>query len=145
MSDLKQDREVYVLDTSALFAFIEDEEGAGDVEGLLIQAEKGEIDIHVAFISLTEVFYISSRKGDEDEALKRVRLIQCLAVKVGESEESLNLEAGRLKAKNRISLADAYNAALCRGNHGILVHKDPEFEKIHPPITEHRLPYKRSE
>ena len=141
---MKQDREVYVLDTSALFTFIEDEEGSEYVESLLIRAEKDEIDIHIAFVSLTVVFYISSRKRDEEEALRRVRLIQCLAVKVGESNESLNLEAGRLKAKIRISLADAYIAALSQGEHGILVHKDPEFEKISPAIREHRLPYKRN-
>jgi len=141
---LNQDREVYVLDTSALFSFIEDEEGSDYVESLLILAERDEIDIHGAFVSLTEVFYISLRKRDEEEALRRVRLIQCLAIKVGESNESLNLEAGRLKAKNRVSLADAYIAALCQGNHGLLVHKDPEFEKISPPIREHRLPYKKN-
>jgi len=59
-----------------------------------------------------------------------------------ESNENLNMSAGSLKAKNRISLADAYVAAVCREYNAILVHKDPEFEKILPKVKEFRLPYK---
>jgi predicted nucleic acid-binding protein len=47
-----------------------------------------------------------------------------------------------VKAKNRISIADAYVAAVCQEHDGILVHKDPEFEKILPKVKEFRLPYK---
>jgi len=35
-----------------------------------------------------------------------------------------------------------YITALCHEHKGILVHKDPEFEKILPPIKDHKLPYK---
>ncbi|UCH93921.1 MAG: PIN domain-containing protein [Candidatus Aminicenantes bacterium] len=59
-----------------------------------------------------------------------------------ESYEDLNLSAGKLKAANRVSLADSYIAALCREYRGILVHKDPEFEKVSSSLKEHRLPYK---
>ena len=52
---MKEDKEVYVFDTSALLTYIEDEEGSENVENLLIRAEKGEVIIYVAFVSLTEV------------------------------------------------------------------------------------------
>jgi len=35
-----------------------------------------------------------------------------------------------------------YIAALCQEYSGVLVHKDPEFEKISSSLKEHRLPYK---
>ncbi len=54
-----QDKEVYILDTSALLTYIEDEEGVADVENFLIKAEMGEAEIYISFISLTEIFYIS--------------------------------------------------------------------------------------
>ena len=38
--------------------------------------------------------------------------------------------AGKLKGTYRISLADAYIAALCQHLDCALVHKDPEFETI---------------
>jgi predicted nucleic acid-binding protein len=59
---LKEDKEVYVFDTSALLTYIEDEEGSEYVESLLIRAEKGEVIIYVAFVSLMEVFYITQRR-----------------------------------------------------------------------------------
>lgn len=139
---MKEDKEIYIFDTSALLTYIEDEEGSEYVEDLLIKAERVDVVIYIAFISLTEVFYITAQEKDESEALRRIKLIQSLAVKVEESNENLNMRAGSLKAANRISLADAYIAALCQELKGILVHKDPEFEKMSPPVKELRLPYK---
>jgi uncharacterized protein len=139
---LKEDKEVYVFDTSALLTYIEDEEGSENVESLLIRAEKGEVIIYLTFVSLTEVYYITTQEKDESEAMDRVKLIQSLAVGIVESNEKLNVSAGSLKAKNRISLADAYIAAVCQDHNAILVHKDPEFEKILPKGKEFRLPYK---
>ena len=89
-----------------------------------------------------EVFYITAQEKDESEATERVKLIQSLAVRIVESNENLNMSAGRLKAKNRISIADAYVGAVCQEHDGILVHKDPEFEKKLPKVKEFRLPYK---
>ncbi|MDQ1331177.1 MAG: uncharacterized protein QG578_1444 [Thermodesulfobacteriota bacterium] len=137
-----QDEEIYILDTSALLTYIEDEEGAADVENFLIKAERGEAEIYISFISLTEIFYISIQEKGETEALRRIELIQSLAVHVVESYKDLNMKAGKLKAVNRISLADSFIAALCRDYQGILVHKDPEFEKMSPSLEAYQLPYK---
>lgn len=135
--------ETYILDTSAILTFIEDEDGSDVVNELLIKAEKGKLRIWLAFVSITEVFYITLQERDETEALRRIGLIQSLAVQVKESNEDINLKAGHFKAHNRISLADAYIAAVCVLNNWILVHKDPEFEKLVPMIREYRLPYKK--
>ena len=124
---MKEDREIYILDTSALLTYIEDEDGSDYVENLLIKAEKGDVLIYIAFISLTEVFYITTQEKDEAEAWRRIKLIQSLAVRIVESDENLNLMAGKLKATNTISLADAYISAVCQEYAGILVHKDPPF------------------
>ncbi|OQX00455.1 MAG: hypothetical protein BWK80_61790 [Desulfobacteraceae bacterium IS3] len=61
---------------------------------------------------------------------------------MAESYESLNIMAGELKSKYRISLADAFVAALTFEYDGILIHKDPEFEALSYLIKQHRLPYK---
>lgn len=132
----------FVLDTSALLAYIEDEDGADYMEEVLIKAERNEISVYIAFVSLTEVMYITLQEKDESTAQARVELIKSLACSIEESGESLNLAAARLKARNRISLADAYIAALCQERKAILVHKDPEFEKLSPAIQQHKLPYK---
>jgi predicted nucleic acid-binding protein len=126
---LRRKTKAYVLDTSALFAYIEDEAGAETVERLLIQAEKGDAEIHLCFVSLTEVFYITLQEKNELEARRRIDLIRSLATTIHESD-ALNMLAGKLKGIYRISLADAYVAALCQHLDCALVHKDPEFESI---------------
>lgn len=135
---------IYILDTSALLTYIEDEKGSDVIDDILIKAEKGEVRIYISFISLTEVYYITMQGKGESEALRRISLIQSLSLTVEESNEDLNLKAGSLKAANRISIADAYIAALCQQYEGILVHKDPEFESLSTLIKESRLPYKTS-
>ena len=139
---MNENNNIYILDTSAILTYIEDEDGSEYIENLLIAAEKGAAVIRIAFISLTEVFYITSREQSESAALDRIKLIQSLALQIHESDENLNIHAGKLKANNTISLADAYIAALCEEQNGILVHKDPEYEKLSSLIKEYRLPYK---
>ena len=99
-----RDKKVYVLDTSALLSLIEDEPGADKVETIMIDAERGRAEVYVAFVSLTEVFYITLRKRDERAALERIGLIRSLAVKIQESSYELNVLAGKLKASHRISM-----------------------------------------
>ncbi len=139
---MKKDSKLFVLDTSAILAYIEDEDGAEDVEELLIKAENKEASVYVPFASLAEVFYITMEERSEEEAFKRVRLIQSLAVEIVESNESITLTAGKLKATNRISFADAYIAAVSKELNAALVHKDPEFESVRPPLKQYKLPYK---
>jgi len=43
---LKEDKEIFILDTSAILTYIEDEEGAEYVENLLVTAEKGDVVIY---------------------------------------------------------------------------------------------------
>lgn len=140
---MSEDKQTYILDTSALFTYIEDEAGADIVEQLLIDAEEGNIQIFVSFVSLTELFYITAREKGDTVAQERLRLLLSLSLTIHESHEQLNIEAGRLKNEHRISLADAYIAALCKLQNGTLVHKDPEFEQLALLIRENRLPYKK--
>lgn len=50
--------------------------------------------------------------------------------------------AAELKAKYRLSAADAWIAALAKENNAILVHKDPEYEQIQNEVQLLNLPYK---
>jgi PIN domain nuclease of toxin-antitoxin system len=49
----KKKPKAYVFDTSALLAYIEDEDGANEVDDLLVKAENSAIQGHVCFVSLT--------------------------------------------------------------------------------------------
>ena len=133
---------VYVLDTSAVMAFIEEENGADIIEELLEQAKLGNAIIILSFMTFMEVYYISLKERGEDEARERLELMKSLPFLRVDSTEAMGLIASRIKARFSLSVADAWIAALAKQRNAILVHKDPEFEQIEPEIQALKLPYK---
>ena len=132
----------FVLDTSALFAFTDGEEGSDVVADLLRQACEERIGLLVSFASWMEMYYIYLQEQGKDEAEHWLAILKGLPLKRVESSEELGMVAGELKAKHRLSFADAWIAALSKKREATLVHKDPEFESIAAEVTLMTLPYK---
>lgn len=135
---------LYVLDTSALLTLIEDEAGVDQVQELLEKAKRGEVTLLVSFMSFMEVYYISLQERGQAEAQERVKLLEALPVLRVESSKTLGVQAGTLKAAHRLSVADAWIAALAQEREATLVHKDPEFEQVEAAVQTITLPYKGS-
>jgi predicted nucleic acid-binding protein len=132
---------LWLLDTSALLAFRDNEAGAERVEELLKAAALGKHRCYGCFISLMEVYYRVWK--DEGQEAGRQAYQSCLALPlewVHETPELLQ-RAASLKATHPLSLADAWIAAAALELNATLVHKDPEFENL-PGLIEERLPYK---
>lgn len=128
----------YLLDTSAVLTFLEDEEGAERVEVLLRQEE-----ILLPYLVLLETYYITLQEQPEDVADKRYALLKQLpATILWEVDEPTLLTAGRFKAYHRLSLADAIIAAFAFRHGAILVHKDPELGALTESVEQEVLPYK---
>jgi predicted nucleic acid-binding protein len=133
---------IYVLDTSAWLTLIEDEAGADIVQGLLEKARAGEVIVLVSFMSFMGVYYITLQECDRSEAQERVNLMTALPVLRVESTRALGILAAELKAAHRLSVADAWIAALAKERGATLVHKDPEFEQVEAMVKVLKLPYK---
>jgi len=131
----------YVLDTSALLAYIENEEGANEVEVLLLEGFDEKHTLYVSIVSLIEVYYISSREQSLAIAMDRLEQINNLPV-INEtiSNDIINV-IGNIKATCTMSFADCCIAGLAIQKAAILVHKDPEFEQV-PHLQQHKLTYK---
>jgi len=126
------------LDTSALFAFIEDEDGSERVEKLLLQQ-----DCILPWIVILEAIYITQKERGEAEANYRYALLKQLPVRIiWDMDEPVLLIAARIKANYHVSLADAIIAAYTYQHKAILVHKDPEFDSLADQIDLEALPYK---
>ena len=139
---MKETIDVYVLDTSAWLAFIENEAGADIVFNLLDKARAGKIVILVSFMTFMEVYYITLQERDIAEAQVRLQLMNSLPILRVDSTEALGILASQFKASYHLSVADAWIAALAKERNAILVHKDPEFEQIETEIKVLKLPYK---
>ena len=129
----------FVLDTSALMAFIEQEEGAERVRDIL----RGE-SIIIPWLSILEIVYISQRELGEEEALTRYALLKKLDAEIiWEADEALLLNAARIKSAHSLSLADSVIAAIATQHNAILIHKDPEYEQLQNVVEMEKLPYKK--
>ena len=116
----------FVLDTSALLAFMTGEEGADQVERILLGKENR---LFISWAVLFEIYYITKRTRGDKDADKRFVLIKELPVSVlWNMEEPDVLTSARIKAQFRVSFADSIIAATALRQDAILVHKDPEYE-----------------
>jgi predicted nucleic acid-binding protein len=134
---------LYVLDTSALMAFTDQEEGAEQVEGLLDAAQVNTCRLEACAISLMELYYLALRETGEDEASRLVALVKSWPVVWVYPDERMLLQAGRLKASYRLSVADALIAAVAKLRRERLVHKDPELEALATEVSLLSLPFKK--
>lgn len=134
--------EAFVLDTSAVLAYVDDEEGTDFVAELLRAAQREEIALHASFVTLTEVRYITMQERDEASADHLAGLVKSWPLRWVYPDETQCLLAARYKAEYRISLADAFVAATTFRLNATLVHKDPEFEAMAGEIRLRALPFK---
>jgi predicted nucleic acid-binding protein len=130
----------YLLDTSALLTLIEDEAGAARVEEIL-RAQP----VVISWMSLLEVYYITQQERGVAEAEQRYALLKALPVTLlWTIDEPALLTAARLKARYRLSLADALIAACAIQQKATLLHKDPQFEAFAGQLSLEALPYKNA-
>jgi predicted nucleic acid-binding protein len=133
----------FVLDTSALLTYIEDEDGADQLEAYLGLALSNQIELFVSTVSLIEIFYITIQEQGQLIASERLQLLKVLPFTIADVEQSSIEAIGELKAIHRVSFADACIAGLAVTQKAILVHKDPEFEQL-KTLNQIALPYKNS-
>lgn len=128
----------FVLDTSALMAFIELEDGAERVRQVIYEET-----IVIPWLCLLEVVYITRRELGEAESQLRYALLKALeAAFIWQADEAILLTAARFKAEKRLSLADAVIAAIAVQQAGVLLHKDPEYVTLAGLVEMEALPYK---
>jgi predicted nucleic acid-binding protein len=134
--------DLYVLDTSAIFTFTDQEDGAEEVERLL-GAQVNKCQLEACSISLMELYYVTLRERGEDQAAKLVGLVKSWPVIWVYPDEKTLLQAGKLKATYRLSVADALIVAVAKLHLATLVHKDPEFEALNQNVQLLSLPFKK--
>jgi len=121
---------IYILDASAIIAYLRGEPGADAVSAILIDPS------HVCLahaLNLCEVYYDFYRSNGETAARDAVRDVLALGVQL-RSDLSIDFwqMAGALKATvRRISLADCFAVALAQATGGSVLTSDHhEFDPL---------------
>lgn len=124
----------YVLDSNALLAYCEAEEGAKTVADIFKKALDGEAEIFLCIINWGEMYYIALREGGEDRAELYQSTIAKYPITIVEANKELTLQAARYKAFYTMSYADAFAAALAKLRKAELITGDKEFKEMEKEV-----------
>ena len=120
----------YVLDSFAILAYQQGEEGKDEVKKLLRDAEEGKVKLYLNWVNLGEVYYITSRDKGEDAASRAVAIVKSWPLEFVTPDERITLIAAKIKAHNPISYADSYAAATALERNAEVGTGDAEFKLI---------------
>ena len=132
---------IYVLDACAMLAVLSNEPGADVVEYVYEKAASGEAILTINKLNLLEVYYDLFRSYGKERADEICNEIRRLPIQIfHEISDEVFMEAGRLKASYKISLADSIALAQALVTGGKLLTADHhEFDPIenNEPVVFH--------
>lgn len=133
---------VYLLDSFALLAYLNNEPGQARVETVLAEAEKGQCSVLMSMINLGEVLYQVERLRDFYAAQRTLLLAESLPIKLLDATREMVLDAAHIKAAHPLSYADAFAVAAARHYQATVLTGDPEFQAVETLISIEWLPKK---
>ncbi|MGH8163050.1 MAG: PIN domain-containing protein [Rhodanobacteraceae bacterium] len=123
-----------VLDSFALLAFLRGEAGEEKIAALLERAGLRDEPLHMTEVNYAEVKYIVIRKDGRDRWEQVANELPALPIEFHPVTRALADVAADFKVRYKISLADAFAAALAKERKAELHTSDPEFEPLEKEI-----------
>jgi predicted nucleic acid-binding protein len=133
----------FVLDTYAALTYLKEEPGWQKVRTILWNAYKYNSAIFLNTVNLGGLYYIIYREYGAVSADKAISLVKLWPIKLINANEELSMVAGRIKAENKLSFADAFVAATASIKKAIIVTGDNEFKSLEDILEIHWLPKNR--
>ena len=124
-----------VLDSFALIAYFRDEPGAETMENMLVTASKKDTPLHMTDVNYAEVKYSIVKKVGAEAWEDAAKILQGLPIDFHSTSRALADVAADLKARFKMSLADAFAAALAMEKKAELVTGDAEFKPLEKEIN----------
>lgn len=129
-----------VLDSHALLAFLRGEAGEATVADLLEKAGVRDAPLLMTEVNYAEVKYTIVRKDGPERWAEIARDLPALPIEFHPVDRALADSAADLKARFKLSLAEAFAAALAKERKAELVTGDPEFKPLARELKIHWLP-----
>ena len=123
-----------VLDSHALLAFFRGEEGAVHVKDLLHKAASNDRPLQMTEVNYAEVKYTLVKKDGPDKWNQAADILTSLPIEFHPATRRLADLAADFKARFKMSLADAFAAALAKSKKAELVTADHEFKSVEKEI-----------
>jgi len=121
---------VFVLDSFAVLAYFQAEDGGERVLELLNNAREDQAELAMSLINAGEVVYLVGRNRGQKTAEALLKDLRELPIKFYEASEERILAAAWIKANHAISYADAFAVGLAQELKATLVTGDPEYKVL---------------
>lgn len=128
-----------VLDSHALLALLRDEPGGETVTQILERAGQRDQPVHMTEVNYAEVQYMIRRKDGAAAWATIAGELKAAPIEFHPADRRLADIAADFKARFKISLADAFAAALAKEKKAELVTGHPEFKPLEKEIKIHWL------
>jgi predicted nucleic acid-binding protein len=136
------DNSIYLLDSFALLAYLNNESGKPRVQAILADAEKKKCQVLMCMVNLGEVLYQVERLHGFYAAQRTLVLSESLPIGLLDATRELVLAAAHIKANHPLSYADAFAVAAAQKQNAIILTGDPEFEMVKSIVYVEWLPKK---
>ena len=123
-----------VLDSFALIAYFRGEPNGVRVKELLQKAGQSEKPVHMTEVNYAEVKFTILRKDGAEAWHEASKILVALPIECHPVTHDLADTAADFKARFKMSLADAFAAALAKEKKAELVTGDPEFKPLEKEI-----------
>ena len=123
-----------VLDSHALLALLRDEPGGETVAQILERAGESDQPVHMTEVNYAEVQCMIRRKDGNAVWATIAGELKAAPIEFHPADRRLADAAADFKARFKMSLADAFAAALAKEKKAELVTSDPEFKPLEKEI-----------
>lgn len=129
-----------MLDSYALLAYLNDENGGSRVAEIIRGAIVGEHHLLLTLITFGEILYRVERRLGGEPAQRVVQVIDRLPIRLADVDRELTMSAAHVKAGHPMSYADAFVVALAFRTGGTILTGDPEFRLVEHLVRIEWLP-----
>lgn len=124
-----------VLDSYALIAYLQKEQGSHRVIDFLENARQEKCALMLSLVNWGEIYYSVFRTKGEKFAQECLLLIEQLPIQLIDIDRDLVYQAARFKSYYSIAYADCFAAALAKRENCALLTGDREFQKLQDEIV----------
>jgi uncharacterized protein with PIN domain len=116
-------------------SYLQDEPSAEKVADMIADAHEEDVPLLMSVVNAGEVWYIIARRTSEADADRSLRQLKQLGIEMVDADWEIAHQAGKFKAKNKMSFADCFAAALAKQHKALLLTGNPEFKQVESEVT----------
>jgi predicted nucleic acid-binding protein len=120
-----------LLDSYALLAYLNKEDGFEKVRNVLANAQKSSLPVLMNELNVGETYYILYRKrGHEQAEYFLDTILAGLPISMISNDFNAVISASKIKARNALSFADCFAVATAQRENAVILTGDPEFKNV---------------